>query len=331
MEGVWCYYLIEKQIYRNKFNCNKMTNEIYFSPAYRIARSMYIAVGGDPDKTFDSVEDIYADVNAIFEEKSSRVNITALNVNITESGSYNFDDEAVTGYRPVNVEVNIPQKVNFDRLNYRSTELADIQADIDATPILPGEPPAYWDSTDWFMNNTEMVYAPWMDVQFTDVWDMFSGCAKLQFVPKYDTSQCTAFARMFYNCKSLNEIPDFDFSKATTLFNTFNGCTSLKRLPLMDCGNVTTAKGMVTGCISLTDVGGFKDLGKKSNLNIQSCYFGNCSLLTRDSAMNILNNLWDRNSSGYSIIDVVFPPELINVLTEEDITVGVSKGWNVLI
>jgi surface protein len=280
MESIWCYYLIEKQIYRNKFTVNKMTNEIYFSPAYRIARSMYIAVGGDPDKTFDSVEDIYADVNSIFEEKSSRVNITALNVNITENGSYNFDDEAVTGFRPVNVEVSVPTGVDFSSIGYSdevNTEVNTIINDSIGYTASIKDRMNTNDGSYLFANERSMLYAPYGDTsQWESMKYMFQLCSAMQYVPLYDTGNVFDMNNMFLSCHALQEVPHFDTRNTQTFTNFLSGCRALTHIPEFDTRSAIYMSGMFSQCNGITEA----PMLNTKNVIDMSTMFNGCSLLT---------------------------------------------------
>lgn len=92
-----------------------MAENLISSPAYRVAFSMYVALGGDPNMTFDSVDAIYAAIDELY-GKGTRVTIENLSVEITENGDYLYDNEEITGYKPVSVNVSVPQKYTDEQV-----------------------------------------------------------------------------------------------------------------------------------------------------------------------------------------------------------------------
>lgn len=92
-----------------------MAENLISSPAYRVAFSMYVALGGDPNMTFDSVDAIYAAIDELY-GKGTRVTIENLSVEITENGGYLYDNEDITGYKPVSVNVSVPQKYTDEQV-----------------------------------------------------------------------------------------------------------------------------------------------------------------------------------------------------------------------
>lgn len=92
-----------------------MAENLISSPAYRVAFSMYVALGGDPNMTFDSVDAVYAAIDELY-GKGTRVTIENLSVEITENGGYLYDNEEITGYKPVSVNVSVPQKYTDEQV-----------------------------------------------------------------------------------------------------------------------------------------------------------------------------------------------------------------------
>lgn len=91
-------------------------NTLRNSPAYRVAYSMYVALGGDPMTEFNSVEEIYDAIDVLFGKGNNRITVETIALEIVENGDYNFDDEEVTGYKPVNIKVEIPQKYTDEQV-----------------------------------------------------------------------------------------------------------------------------------------------------------------------------------------------------------------------
>ena len=74
----------------------------------------------------------------------------------------------------------------------------------------------------------------------------------------------------------------------------FTDCSSLKTIPMLDTSNVTDVNNIIGGCPSLTNLGGFKNLGKSfPTTGVYTLYL--YSPLTHESLMDVINNLYDLN------------------------------------
>lgn len=176
----------------------------------------------------------------------------------------------------------------------------------------------------------------------TNMYRMFEYCRKLQIAPLFNTSKVTKFSSMFSNCDKLKEIPQYDTSKAKEMDYMFGYCTELKDIPLLDCsGPLAYIRGIFQGCSKLENVGGLKDLGISYTTKSENYYnyvlsLSDSKLLTHESLMNIINNLYDLNLS-YKVAEggTLYRQQLylgpINKpkLTEEEIQIAINKGWNV--
>ena len=92
---------------------------------------------------------------------------------------------------------------------------------------------------------------------------------------------------------------------------------------------------------SIVNLGGFKNIGKgyTRNSNGYSQYtvpLNNRNLLTHDSLMNVINNLYDLNltynvAGGGTLYTQTFNLGSTNMakLTAEEIAIATSKGWTV--
>lgn len=210
-----------------------------------------------------------------------------------------------------------------------------------------------------FSDCTALTSVPHFDTsKVTNMGYMFSGCNTLTSVPLFDTSKVTNMNSMFRYCRNLITIPEFDFSNVTTLGYMFNACTSLKELPnlnikkiksfssdwmatkvekigVIDCDSVENAQYILaySNLTTLTDFGGFRNLGKASNLlNTGTQYFlYNVPNLSYDSLLNILNLLYDRASAGYSVLNIKLHPNHMALLSDDDKTIAINKGWSLTV
>ena len=103
----------------------------------------------------------------------------------------------------------------------------------------------------------------------TNVSECFRNCYSLETVSNINISNATNISKMFYNCQSLKVIDGIDIISATTITEMFYFCKSLTTLKLK---NIKT-----TGLIICSG----------SN-------YGN--LLTQDSLVNTIKELWDYSS-----------------------------------
>ena len=189
------------------------------------------------------------------------------------------------------------------------------------------------DMFDMFYNCTSLHTIPLLDTSnVTDMNSMFLDCTSLHTIPLLDTSNVTNMHNMFYNCHSLTTIPQLDTSNVTNVGGMFAGCTSLQSLPLLDFSKVwimglffnNGESGKIT---TLTDLGGFKNLGNDQILSINSGFLSYAPNLTHESLMNVINNLYDRKSAGYSNANIDFGSTNLAKLSDEEKAIATNKGW----
>lgn len=157
---------------------------------------------------------------------------------------------------------------------------------------------------------------------------MFKGCASLPTIPQLDTRNVSSMEEMFFNCTSLTSIPQLDTSKVSTMSGMFENCTSLRSVPELDSGNTYYITRMFDKCTSLTDFGGLKDIGKNGHWS-RTVSFSDCPL-TYQSALNVLNDLWNLKGTVMSGRKLQFSAQTYNLLTLEDIKIGTDKGWSIV-
>ena len=202
----------------------------------------------------------------------------------------------------------------------------------------------------------ELTSIPQLDTSnVTDMSRMFSDCSKLTTVPQLDTSKVTNMSYMFYSCKALSSIPQLDTSKVTDMSYMFYYCSKLTSIPQLDTSKVTNMSDMLYGCSKLTtvpklycgkissgsyidifynntmsnvtDLGGFEDLGKVSGFSKPSYFLKNCPNLTKESVMNVINNLYDRKTARYSVVTLPFNTKSLALLSDEEKAIATNKGW----
>lgn len=188
-----------------------------------------------------------------------------------------------------------------------------------------------------FCQCASLTEIPILDTgKVTNMTVMFSNCSSLRQIPLLDTKSCTSMSGMFSNCSSITEIPELDTSNVTIMYTMFIKCTSLATVPMLDASKTTDVWYMFDKCPSLVMLGGLKNLGmnyasswsageSRATLNLSDS-----PLLTHDSLMNVINNLYDIKSKGVK-------PQILKLgdtnkakLTAEEIAIATNKGWNVI-
>lgn len=134
----------------------------------------------------------------------------------------------------------------------------------------------------------------------------------------------------FYACKNVEKITLSNTSAVTNLYYAFQKCAKLETLNEIDCGNVTFISYAFNECWELANMGGLKNLGKSftvaDSVNLQAC-----SKLTHESALNILNGLYDLKGNGITSIQptVAFSTATSSLLTSTEKAIGTNKGWKI--
>ena len=256
-------------------------NETYSNPAYKIARSMYLAIGGDPTKEFESVEEIYNDINGIFEQNSGRVVIEPLEVNVTNNGSQVFSNEEIAGYKPVSVNVDIPTGIVLNSLEYDKSVIDEItrienervQQSIDLVNN--------WDPTTkklWF---SDAVYFPslgdnvgnvyWLfekqlarsigdnnfnsvDGPSDDVDSRLDGAINLMYAGNLSFNALSDVDYMFRDCVELRKVGNFTALNAVSAASLFTNDSKLETIGDLNLPLVENINRIFSGCNNLKEI-----------------------------------------------------------------------------
>lgn len=177
-----------------------------------------------------------------------------------------------------------------------------------------------------FKNSTETAITVFVDERYTDLKEMFYGCSSLTTIngiEYWDTSNVTDMEHMFYNCKSLTELDlsSFDTSNLTDMYRMFCYCENLTTLDLSSFDMINVTGFMATSstffrCYALTN------LQAPQNIN-KSIDFSDCTNLTHDSLMSIINNLTTITSTE----KLELGETNLAKLTDEEKAIATQKGW----
>lgn len=154
----------------------------------------------------------------------------------------------------------------------------------------------------------------------------------------FNTSNITNMNSTFSECEKLATInfgTNFDTSKVTTMSGMFSLCRELRNIPKLNASKVADISGAFTSCNYLTDFGGLENLGMAYSTT-QSANYSSYKLdlhysknLTHESLMNVINNLYDIATKGCNAQSLVLGTTNLAKLSEEEIAIATSKGWNV--
>ena len=188
-------------------------------------------------------------------------------------------------------------------------------------------------------------YFPTFDTRnLTDMDGMFKSCSEMNVAPELETGHITSMNGTFLYCNELTTIPQYDTSSCMSLNGFLLNCQKLTSVPLLECGECSDISSIFSGTYNITDIGGFKDLGKamwtwvppNTSYGEPGYYrkvvtgyaFNQCRKITKQSCLNIFNNIYDvtENPGGYTP-QLNFEKEVVDRLAEEDIAIAVQKGW----
>ena len=164
---------------------------------------------------------------------------------------------------------------------------------------------------------------------------MFKGCSSLKQIPLLNTKSCSLMQEMFSGCSSITEIPELDTSNVISMWYMFFKCTSLTTVPMLDASKIINVYNMFNNCSSLVTLGGLKNLGMSyptnwiENVSEATLNLSDSPLLTHDSLMNVINNLYDIKSKGVKTQTLQLGNTNKAKLTTEEIAIATNKGWDV--
>lgn len=168
---------------------------------------------------------------------------------------------------------------------------------------------------------------------------MFNGCSALREAPTFVTTNALNFRGMFYSCGSMTVFPALETRTVTDFANMCSYAYGFKTIPLLNMDSATNVSNMFDNCSNLTTLGGFKNLGKaftqkSANYSYYRMTLSTSSVLTHESLMNVINNLYDLNLT-YNVANggTLYTQQLVigatNMakLTEDEIAIATNKGW----
>lgn len=201
----------------------------------------------------------------------------------------------------------------------------------------------------------------------TSMNNFFNRCTQLKHVPNISYSQCINIQQLFYST-GLEEI-EFEIPDgAKSLYYFLGECSDLKRVVLTNTGHVTNFQYLLRSCpnlesvaeldcssainmsvllqtspndYNLTDLGGFKDLGKAYTQKTANYLSYELDLTRRpglsyESLTNVINKVYDLNltydvANGGTLYTqkIKLHADSLALLSDDDIAIATAKGWTV--
>ena len=261
-------------------------------------------------------------------------------VDITQNGTYNVTDKAMAN-------VNIPEKQLGTKTITKNGIYKAVDDNLDGYSEVDIETSGV-DINDYFVTTIDDTNgrAFFRDIKFlkkqpkfivtaTNCNNMFEGYQGI--MPSKNELNLNGVKTMSYGFArcSINQIIDYDFSTLENLEYIFYNMYNLKKVPLVDFSSAKNIESLLAGSYYITDLGGFKDLGKayETTASTNNSYYrlqlGNSNSLTHDSLMNVINNLYDIKAKGCKAQSLILGSTNIAKLTAEELAVGTSKGWTI--
>lgn len=187
-----------------------------------------------------------------------------------------------------------------------------------------------------FYNCTSLRTIPLLNTNnVRNVSSLFRGCSSLTELPKISLGAASSLYQFVYGCSSLKEFPQLDTSNISEFNGTFQYCNSLEKIPLLEMGKVNTFAYVFNNCSKLTNLGGFRNLGQSystsasENNSSLSINISSSTIVTHDSLVNIINELYDIKTKGVKPQQLILGSTNLAKLTSEEIAIATNKGWNV--
>lgn len=246
--------------------------ENYKDMSLTLSLNILRALGGDTSVQYETAEEVWGEINKIYDEKKITFDVEQLILNITENGSYEYyPTEEIDAYAPVKINVEVPQSggsggsgLDFSVIGYDNEENTKLnnylQSELDYSKKIVND----YNNGEFygfqnFEYNDNLVYAPKLDGYVIDNMEgLFSEKSKLKYVPPFPVNVVTpenpypSANMMFAGCKSLIEVPQLDYQNAYHCNEMFKD-SGIKEINIqinypMECNS------MFFDCKNLTDV-----------------------------------------------------------------------------
>ena len=304
----------------------------------------YIIPNGELEIIQNGIYDVTDKANAIVDVPEKVLGTKT----ITSNGTYNATDDNLDGYSQVSVATS-----GVDINDYFETNSTQVSSydDVGAWYILVKKLPSIKHtgrSKYYIFNRFQGEELDTLNFTFPSGTELQSMCYQCYNLKKINMSNMISenvsncFAT-FSSCSKLETIifPDDIGTKfgATNIAQMFRACTNLTTLPLINASNVINIYWLFRDAKNITNLGGFRNLGE-AYLTTQSANYKDyrldlspCSLLTEQSIINVLNNLYDIASKGCNTQSVMLGSTNLAKLTSEAgkqaLQTATERGWSI--
>ena len=176
---------------------------------------------------------------------------------------------------------------------------------------------------------------------FTQLNYMYYRCDNLIEIPEVDAQKAQYFASVYENCKNVKKLSIKNTSNIISFSKAFRDCLLLEEISVLDGTKANNIENTFYRCNSLKKFDGIINLGKAYTQKTENYYkyvfnLSQSVLLTHESLINIINNLYDLNltydvANGGTLYrqQLVLGSTNLAKLTEEELAIATNKGWNV--
>lgn len=273
---------------------NNITKQLY--------ENIYRALGGDPNAQFETAEDVWNAVTDIYDEGYDPIDLSPLDVNVTQNGTFEYTAPDNDGYNKVtvNVEVSATGGDGYDFTEYgfndneNSLALTFLNDSLNLSKY-PTNGSASFD-----VPKGQMIIGP--KVNLINEWspiDIYTNEYAVMYIPEIVNTNSKNMSEMFRGCRNLITPPyiispdgGLGTSIVTHMSYMFNGCSKLRTPIYLDTSNVVDMSNMFEDCTELRSI---PDDFNTSNVTNASCLFKNCQMLG-----TIPNNMDFRNCADMS-------------------------------
>ena len=204
------------------------------------------------------------------------------------------------------------------------------------------QPTTYVSGGDNSTLNQLLTKVPNIDTSnFTQLNYMYYRCNNLIEIPEVNAQKAQYFASVYENCKNVKKLSIKNTSNIISFSRAFRDCLLLEEISVLDGTKANNIENTFYRCDSLKKFDGIINLGKAYTQKTENYYkyvfnLSQSVLLTHESLINIINNLYDLNltydvANGGTLYrqQLVLGSTNLAKLTEEEIAIATNKGWNV--
>ena len=259
------------------------------------------------------------------------------------SNAINMDHFAAYANKIKNINIDIPNVTNANYMFADCNNLTEASISMGSANLLQA---LFYRNKN--LNKVSLILHDNDDKLYINLANAFTDC------PNLETLYLEGFSENCYvedleftwtECSKLTEIPDINVSpdnlNPTSISGAFNKtslvkfpklngyvrftntiytekiiCETVQEIPKYNVSSVKSSGGVAFLTPNLTTLGGF--VGINTFLS-----FAACPLLTRDSVLNVFNNLAQSNDT------INLHKNTYTKLSEDDIAIAVNRGWTV--